>query len=81
MLRELDLNQRSHQDDSTLSTNLMPICPHQDKKSCSPLVSLKRWFLLCVLVHHKAWLQRVDSNHRPSAYEADELPTATTLRY
>ena len=27
------------------------------------------------------WVRRWDSNPRPSAYEADELPTATTPQY
>ena len=46
MLRELDLNQRSHHKDGTLSTNLMPICPHQDKILFSSGISQKVVFIM-----------------------------------
>ena len=59
-LEEVNLNHRSHRSD-TLSTNLMPICPHQSC-DCSPLVSSK--YIVCNIV-------KADSFHRTNLMVKD----------
>lgn len=49
------------------------ICSHPQSNLAFNIIKSRSGYILLTKI---LWLRGVDSNHRPSAYEADELPTA-----